>query len=602
MIDVSELLLTPPPKRLTKRDGVFNAGGKRYLQISSERPSELMIAAKQAGLDLEVTASPSVPKGELGLVIRLDAESGIEQQGYKLSIGPECIEIVASSASGAFYGACTLRQIVRQCGEELPCLSISDSPDFAERGVMLDISRDKVPTMETLYRLVDQLAEFKINQFQLYTEHTFAYPSHREVWAEASPMTGEQIIEIDAYCRARFIDLVPNQNSFGHMERWLKFDRYRPMAESPNGGETAWGRRDYPFSLCPIDKKSIPFVRGLYDELLPHFTSSYFNVGLDETIDLGYGRSKLVCKERGTGRVYLDFLLQIYQEVKKRGRRMQFWWDIILHYPELIDELPRDLIALEWGYEWNHPFAEHTKRIADSGLEFHVCPGTSSWNALVGRTENAIVNITTAAKSGAKHGARGLLNTDWGDFGHWQPLSVSYLGYMVGAAASWNARADVRDRLAENLSLHFFGDASGKTGRAFYDLGDLYRLFDTYTSNHNVQWAVLQKPVDDPKVVEGLTREQFENLAARTEEIARAFDGEHMTIPDAGIVREEFCFLVKLMRLSSTAGLVRLGEPRPDTLADQIAEIKQYHNAVWLLRNRPGGMVDSLGTMVFLEE
>jgi hexosaminidase len=57
----------------------------------------------------------------------------------------------------------------------LPCLKIRDWPDFARRGVMLDISRGRVPKLETLLELVGHLADFKINEFQLYTEHTFAY-------------------------------------------------------------------------------------------------------------------------------------------------------------------------------------------------------------------------------------------------------------------------------------------------------------------------------------------------------------------------------------------------------------------------------------------
>ena len=69
----------------------------------------------------------------------------------------------------------TLRQLLREYGRRLPCLKIRDWPDFARRGVMLDISRGRVPKLETLLDLVERLADFKINEFQLYTEHTFAY-------------------------------------------------------------------------------------------------------------------------------------------------------------------------------------------------------------------------------------------------------------------------------------------------------------------------------------------------------------------------------------------------------------------------------------------
>ena len=243
---------------------------------------------------------------------------------------------------------------------------------------MLDISRDKVPAMDTLFELIDLLASWKINQFQLYTEHTFAYRDHRVVWAEASPVTGEQILALDAYCRQRFVELVPNQNSFGHMHRWLKHDQYRHLAECPQDCETDPAHFDQPFSLSPADPGSLALVSGLYDELLPHFSSRQFNVGCDETFDLGLGRSKALVAEQGAGRVYLDFLLEIYQQVKARGYTMQFWGDIIRDYPELVGQLPRDTVALEWGYEADHKFDDFGAIFARSGIPFYVCPGTSS--------------------------------------------------------------------------------------------------------------------------------------------------------------------------------------------------------------------------------
>ena len=147
------------------------------------------------------------------------------QQGYQLVITSGEVLIFARDPAGQFYARQTLRQLRRQFPSGLPCLEIRDYPDFPVRGVMLDVSRDKVPTMATLYRLIDMLAEWKINHLQLYIEHTFAYRGHEEVWRDASPLTPQEIRDLDHYCRERFIELVPNQNSFGHMERWLKHPR-----------------------------------------------------------------------------------------------------------------------------------------------------------------------------------------------------------------------------------------------------------------------------------------------------------------------------------------------------------------------------------------
>lgn len=250
-------------------------------------------------------------------------------------------------------------------------MEIEDWPDFSVRGVMLDISRDKVPTMSTLFSLIDMLAEWKINQVQLYTEHTFAYSQHRKVWEHASTMTAEEIQQLDRYCQERFIDLVPNQNSFGHMERWLKHDEYAHLAEAIDGAETPWGFRwKGPFSICPTDPQSPEFLKGLYTELLPNFSSSFFNVGCDETFDIGQGRSKADCDRIGVHRVYLNFINEVNNLVQSNGKQMMFWGDVILHQPDLIAELPKDIIALQWGYEANHPFDKEGEQFKKQECRF----------------------------------------------------------------------------------------------------------------------------------------------------------------------------------------------------------------------------------------
>src|SRR5690606_20159639 len=153
-------------------------------------------------------------------------------------------------------------------------------------------------------------------------------------------------------------------------------------------------------------------------QLLPCFTSGTVNVGLDETFDLGLGRSRTACAERGIGRVYLEHLRAVHRLAAERGRRIQVWADVLMQHPELVPELPRDVTALLWGYEADHPFAREAELVAASGLPFLVCPGTSAWQSFGGRTANMLANIAAAAGSGAAHGAAGMLVTDWGDCGH----------------------------------------------------------------------------------------------------------------------------------------------------------------------------------------
>jgi len=206
----------------------------------------------------------------------------------------EHIDIAASSPAGFRYAAATLQQLLEAGAGAIRCMQIDDWPDFAHRGVMLDISRDKVPTMATLFMLVDLFAELKINQLQLYTEHTFQYAKHPDVWSDLSPMTPEEIRELDEYCRARFIELVPNQNSFGHMARWLKHPRYADLAEAPDGFTFPWGLRHAGgFTLNPLDPRSLElgreYVKLMVQEMpiIPLMAYNVFTV-MDETYWKGY--------------------------------------------------------------------------------------------------------------------------------------------------------------------------------------------------------------------------------------------------------------------------------------------------------------------------
>ncbi len=598
------LTLLPAPRRLELRPGTYVLPPEGLIVLELAHPQSALSAVQRFQQALEARhgyrwtahASPLVPPEERRLTLRLDPEGVPWPQGYRLEIAPAGLGLTAHDPAGLFYGIATLRQLLYTV-EALPCLVIEDWPDFPVRGVMLDISRDKVPRMETLLALVDRLADWKINQLQLYTEHTFAYHQHPDVWRDASPMTGEDILTLDAFCRERFIELVPNQNSFGHMERWLKHPRYAPLAECHGEFPVPWGTMRGPFSLAPAHPGSLALIRSLYDELLPHFTSRQFNVGGDETFDLGHGQSRALCAERGVGRVYLDFLLALYREVTARGFTMQFWGDIILRHPELVSELPRDIIALDWGYEADHPFTAEGARFAAAGIPFYVCPGTSAWCSLAGRTTNALGNLLNAAEAGLHHGAVGYLITDWGDGGHWQTLPVSYLGFAAGAAFSWSLESNRTADWPTLLSRYAFEDAQEVAGRVAYDLGNVYRALDRSLVNGTPLFWLLQRSrealLPDLGLAAGELRRALEATLAAIAPLGQA----QLARPDAALIQRELQLTAWMLRHACYRGLALLGEKPPFSLVADLQEIIAEYRALWLARNRPGGLADSVGRL-----
>ncbi len=475
--------LLPPPRSLNNFPGTFTLPKETVnFILRSPRLWCATAGVPRAGIRLNRDGSSSAA----GVPVP-------QKEFYGLTISRNGIELAFRELPGLRAAAATLRQLLRQYGCRLPCLKIRDWPDFARRGVMLDISRGRVPKLQTLLEFAENLADFKINELQLYTEHTFAYRKFKSVWQSWGALTAGEIQILDARCRDLGIDLVPNQNSFGHLRYLLEHPKVRKLAEvsapypDPSG---EFVRR--PTTLAPNHPGTVPFLRALYGELLPNFNSKFFNVGCDETWDLGCGQSKAACERLGKGHVYLDFLKKIHRELSVRGKTMMFWGDIILKYPKLIRALPKNAIALNWGYEASHPFEREAAQFAKSKIPFYICPGTSTWQTLVGRHDNALGNLRAAAKAGKKFGALGYLICDWGDGGHPNPLAASWPMLVAGASLAWNVRNFDERTLEPVLGRDIFG--TQEIARAAIQLGFAHKKLGVSAANETPLGTVIAAP------------------------------------------------------------------------------------------------------------
>jgi hypothetical protein len=607
------LNLLPYPRSLKRRAGFYTLPERGVLYLDPELPRDtflvpiaerLQSAAELIGARLEVVTTPARhPR----LAIRAERHSSARPhpEAYALDISTSGIRIRYGEKEGLRAAVATLHQLLREYGRRLPCLSMQDYPDFSRRGVMLDVSRGRVPKLQTLLELVDHLADFKINEFQLYTEHTFAYRNYEPVWRDWGALTGEEMLRLDARCRQLGIDLVPNQNSFGHLRQWLEYPPLKKLAEisEPYEGPDGTYLR-YPTTLAPYHPGTLPLLRELYDELLPHFTSRRFNVGCDETWDLGRGQSKAACAARGKEWVYLDFLKAIHREASARGRQMMFWGDIILHQPKLIKELPPDVIALDWGYEANHPFLAETAQFAASKVPFYVCPGTSTWMALIGRHDNALANLRAAAEAGRRQGALGYLNTDWGDGGHPQPLAVSYLPYLAGAALSWCARTFDDQMLVSVLNRDVFQDPSGAMGGAALNLGMAHRKLNYFLMNVTPLGAAIAAPVPRTREIpcrDGLkyyARIGEKNIQAALEQVEKYREVLHRSKPSASVgqilateldlaarMAAQSCKLMLWQQALAAGKSLRANQMAKAALRE-LSDIEDDFRAYWPLRNK----------------
>lgn len=517
-------------------------------------------------------------------------DPSVREGGYRLHIGAEWIEICSAGEAGERAARTTLGQVERQYAAS-PCLEIEDWPDHTKRGFMLDVSRCRVPTMETLRGYTRQLGDLKLNHFQLYTEHTFAYRDHERVWRDASPVTHGEVRTLGEWCRERGIGLAANQNCFGHLTPWLVHGPYAELAETHGEYEFYGIRRRGPFSLCPTDPRSLELVKGLLDELMPCFASPLVNIGCDETADVGQGRSRREVERRGKAAVYSEYVSGVADHVIASGRTPMFWADIALSSPEVFERLPSELVSLAWGYEPDSPFESWCGALREMGRAFWVCPGLSGWRSFAGRTGERLGNLRAASEAARAFGAEGWMATEWGDLGHRQVSAVTLRGLADAASFAWSGEPadpeavdlNVFGRKGVSAWLDALGDADAelrgvcgypKDGESEARLLNASALFDE-----------LHPPRS--RAARPGTLRQWEAAFGRVRELAGCVPGSG----DDPLSRE-LRHAAACCAFAAGVGVKRRGGSGVG-LAAQLEEIIREHAALWALGSRPGGLRES---------
>ncbi len=370
-------------------------------------------------------------------------DPALPPDGFRLQIAPDEIRIAGSSPSGVFYGKRMLNKICRQHAGMLPAMEIEDQPDFPLRGLLLAGAANP----ETLHALIPRLADGGINQLQIKIRENFLLKKHERICRKAGVVwTPEILRDLDRVCREHFIELVPFLNSCGHFEPFLEDPAYRDLALYPAGGFTfPWGDTAETGTMLNMKQESLDFLFGIYEEILPCFSSGLVNIGCDETWELGSGYGE-----------YCMFINRIARWLRQKGKRCQIWGDILLQSPEHIRLLDPDITVLVWGYNDGYPFERNLRYFHDAGIRTVACPGTSAYLSICGRTGTARRNIEDAAAAAHAAGSEGILNTDWQFM--FRPWCTAYLPIAHGAAAAWNSGGALH---AENMA--------GEADELFFD-------------------------------------------------------------------------------------------------------------------------------------
>ena len=571
-------------------------------QSLSFQPGEYHLPADLAALTLPDFFA-RIKEGVPG--VRLTAEPLLAQEEYRLTVAEEGVEIASACEEGLFRAATTLRQMVMQGKGCLPCAVIQDKPALRRRGYMIDISRGKKPRMDTIKMMIDFLAELKYNEFQLYMEgDCFKYAAYPKETADFDCLTPENIVELDAYCKARFIDLVPNQNSFGHMYTWLRKPDFHHLGLFEKEDEV-------PSTLNPLLPESFEFVCNLYKSVLPHFTSEYVNIGLDEAYGLGRYQIEEYCREKGKDVVFMDWLNKLNDHIRDTyGKKIMFWADMIYNYPQIIPRVPKDAIALEWGYELiqSQRMTAHCIAYRAAGVRYYVCPSVNTHGSLTSRMDVTTFNLRTCAELAVEYGAEGYLVTDWGDGGHYQQWCWSMQPIALGGQYGWNVgkeqdgesfKADFIRAAEDFTDDSFFGGA--KVSRLMYRMANYYLLEPERVHVCTMSAKHLTLPLNETKYAHLFDIKDsgddfyFDNVTAYVRKVMA--DIEKLDFDDR--LKREIRLTAWMIELGSELCKVKLHPhdsiDKVDELVALIDKILPEYIEIWNYRNFEMGIARSEG-------
>jgi hypothetical protein len=625
----NDIRIIPQPRQVTTVNESFQLSTASRVVLADAHSEDDRFAAQDFIDDLKDTARLSIAIGRsrnrrsilIGStsspVIRealkrsgATVPDSLDQEGYVLTSRAGGVVVAAPSAAGVFYGMQTLKQLVRGDGQDafVPGVTIIDWPAMRWRAVSDDISRGPVPTVNYIKRQLRTLASFKLNMHSFYMEQTFSSTAHPLIGPAGGSLTPDEIRELVGFARRYHITIVPEQQTFGHLHKALKLEKYNELAETPYGDV-----------LSPQQEGSYKLVGDWYRELNELFPGPFFHIGADETFELGEGQSREAARTKGLGAVYFEHLNRVREILKPYNRRLMFWGDIALNHPDLIGNIPSDMIVMNWDYAPRDSYSSRIKLFKDAGLDQFVCPGIWSWNQIFPNVESSSKNITNFVRDGQAAGVMGMMNTSWDDDGE-SLFEMGWYGIVLGAAASWQDTPIVIDSFDRSFDWSFFRNDGDQFVKAIRALGSVNTLLGTGPSDElfwrdpfNTNFQILSRRLLDKSQQMRLQVENANESLIANQQRARR---NQSMIPAMRLAAERFDHLGRRMQVAEKFSrdywdaYLNLGDRTKARrlrryagaiynslreMAEELSLLREMYRQQWLAENRPYWLDSVLG-------
>ncbi len=259
--------------------------------------------------------------GSVSLQLCKDKKLGAE--GYQLIVTPKGVSIKAQTEQGILWGIQTLQQLKFQ-GKTLACGTITDTPAYPMRGMMIDVGRKYIP-LSYLYSLVEMMSYYKMNTLQVHLNDCGSHNFYNDNWDEtyaAFRMESDYFPELTAkdgyytkkgfhdfilYAKKMGVEIIPELDTPSHS---LCFSQYRPSLASKDYGKNHLDLRN---------PELRPFLDSLYMEYLggpdPVFCCPRMHIGVDEYSN----------KDKDVVELFRGLVDHLIREVERYGKQAVFW-------------------------------------------------------------------------------------------------------------------------------------------------------------------------------------------------------------------------------------------------------------------------------------
>ena len=374
-LSAKEISIIPLPAKMELKSGEFTLKEKAKVYIADKNGAfEKVYKRWESKFENSTQIELQQTRNEKRASLAIIQNPKLKAEAYHLSVKAEGIRIEASDAAGLYYALLSLEQLscvellagvkVKNWDRSFPCVEIEDTPRFGWRGFMLDEGRHFYGKDE-VKKIIDAMARYKMNRFHWHLTEDQGwrieikkYPKLTDVgaWRESRVLaygevkpdgkryggfyTQEDIKEVVAYAKERFIEIIPEIDIPGHSQAAVaSYPEF--LACDPEKKHEVWLWQGISTDVINVaNPKAVEFAKDVIDELTELFPFGYIHLGGDECPVNKWQKNK-ECQDllqKIGSENYRDLQIHFYKQLKDHiaqkpadKQRKLIFWNEVLH-------------------------------------------------------------------------------------------------------------------------------------------------------------------------------------------------------------------------------------------------------------------------------